>query len=156
MPRKRGPGRARPRVPQASSADDTRRPNVIVDFVFDAGMLFISVKNIGERPALAVSVTFDQRLVGVGGTKEISTLPLFKNIEFLPPQREIRAFLDASASYFARQEPTKISARIAFGDPERRRYTQDVHHDLEIYREIGYVTRPAPTVGTEGQHCAPH
>lgn len=122
-----------------------RQPNVIVDFVFDAGLLFISVKNIGERPALAVSVTFDQRLVGVGGTKEISALPLFRNIEFLPPQREIRAFLDASAAYFARKEPTKISARIAFRDPDGGRYAREVAHDLEIYREIGYVVRPAPS-----------
>ena len=151
MPRKRGSGpRARSRVAQGSSVDGPRRPDVIVDFVFHAGLFFISIKNIGERPALAVSVRFDQRLAGVGGTKEISTLPLFRNIEFLPPKREIRAFLDTSASYFARQEPTRISARIAFGDPEGRRYAQDVHHDLEIYREIGYITRPVPPLGTEG------
>jgi hypothetical protein len=52
-------------------------PHVIVDFVFDRGLLFISIKNIGERPAFAVRVEFSTRIVGIEGT-EISALPLFR------------------------------------------------------------------------------
>jgi hypothetical protein len=116
-----------------------QRPEVIVDFVFEAGRLFIAVKNIGDKPALKVSVTFDHKVFGLGGTKEISALPLFKNIEFLAPQREIATFLDSSAAYFSRQEPTLVAAHISFQDSRRRRYRTTIRHDLQIYRDIGYV-----------------
>ena len=36
---------------------DSPRPEVIVDFVFDDGLLFVSVENIGEKPAREVTVT---------------------------------------------------------------------------------------------------
>lgn len=119
-------------------------PEVIVDFVFNEGLLFISIKNIRNEPALKVSVRFDQRIRGLGGNKEISALPLFRNIEFLAPNKEITTFLDSSSSYFGRGEPTKISALISYQDTSGNKYTVTINHDLEIYREIGYIKRLAP------------
>ncbi|HKV44031.1 MAG TPA: hypothetical protein VJT32_05060 [bacterium] len=139
----RGRRRAAPDAPPG-------RPDVIVDFLFEEGLFFIAVKNIGTRPALRVSVRFDQRLTGAGGDREISALPLFKNIEYLAPQKTITAFLDTSAAYFARNEPTKIAAHVAFRDPVGHRYAQTLRHDLEIYRAIGYVARPARAPGGGG------
>src|SRR5882762_5135393 len=49
---------------------------VLVDFVFDRGLLSISIKNIGSRPAFGVRVEFSHRLMGVDGTLEVSALPL--------------------------------------------------------------------------------
>ena len=77
---------------------DRWRPDVIVDFVFDEGKFFIAVENIGDRPAVDVSVRFDRRFTGVGGERDLSTLPLFKGIPFLAPRRRIVTFLDTSAS----------------------------------------------------------
>jgi hypothetical protein len=111
-------------------------------FVFDDGLFFISVKNIGDKPALKVSVKFDKRIFGVEGTKEISALPLFRNIEFLAPKREIVAFLDRSGSYFRRKGPTKIVARVSYRDSRETKYTATISHDLEIYRGLGYIRRP--------------
>jgi len=127
----------------------SRRPDVIVDFIFEDGLLFISVQNIGAAPALETSVSFSSRLMGVGGSKEISALPLFKKIAFLPPGKVITTFLDVAASYVARGEPTTLSARAAFRDDDGRRYTRVIRHDLEIYREVGYVLKP-PTPGDSG------
>lgn len=140
MPRRLGPQPRRQRPAAAASRDvPMPQPDIIVDFVFDAGMLFIVVRNIGAGAATKVSIAFNQPLVGVGGDKVISRLSLFKKIEFLPPQKEITAFLDTSASYFARKQPTKVSARVRFRDEAGRTYSREIHHDLEIYREIGYV-----------------
>ena len=69
--------RAARRRPPAAKDGDERRPEVIVDFVFDDGLLFISVENIGDQPALKVSVQFDQKIMGVEGGQEISALSLF-------------------------------------------------------------------------------
>ena len=116
-----------------------RQPVVIVDFIFDQGLFFIAVKNIGAQPAFKVSTQFDQEIMGVAGEKKISGLALFKCIEFLPPQKEIKTFLDSSASYFSRSEPVMISTRISYEDARQKRYVNKIDHNLEIYREIGYI-----------------
>ncbi len=117
------------------------KPEVIVDFIFDNGLFFISIQNIGDKPAFKVSVEFDKKIFGVEGSKEISALPLFQNIEFLAPQKEIVTFLDISASYFRRGEPTKISARISYQDSNGKKHATTINHDLEIYKEIGFIQR---------------
>ena len=50
------------------------RPEVIVDVVFEDGLFFLSVANIGDRPALDVQTTFNRKLVGLGGTRDVAAL----------------------------------------------------------------------------------
>ncbi|MCP4256379.1 MAG: hypothetical protein GY774_02500 [Planctomycetes bacterium] len=114
-------------------------PEIILDFVFEDGLFYISIKNIGAKPAYKVSTQFDKTIVGVEGKKTISELPLFKCIEFLPPDKEIKAFLDTSSSYFSRNEPTVISTKIRYEDYRGKKYLNTIKHNLEIYREIGYI-----------------
>jgi hypothetical protein len=119
--------------------DERSRPEVIVDLDFERGLLFLVVRNIGERPALDVATTFDRKLVGLGGSKEVSALPLFRNIAFLAPAKEIRTLLDSAGSWFARRRATKITARVTYRDPDGKEYAGTMRHDLEIYRELAYV-----------------
>ena len=117
-------------------------PRVIVDFVFDQGLFFIAVKNISDIPAYKVSVKFNHKIYGLGGAREVSALPLFRNIEFLAPQKEITTFLDSSDSYFARKQPTKVKAQISFSDDEGKKHSVAISHDLEIYRNLALAGRP--------------
>ena len=116
------------------------KPDVILEFLFDRGMLSVSLRNIGTRAAMKVAVSFDQRFTGLGGSAEISALPLFKNVEFLGPGREIVTLLDTSASYFNRKQPTRIAARVSYLDADDRKYDTTIHHNLEIYRELSWVS----------------
>ena len=125
---------------KTDSEDARGNPEVILEFLFDRGMLSVSVRNIGTRAAMKVAVTFDRSFTGLGGSKEISSLPLFKNLEFLGPAREIVTLLDTSASYFKRQQPTRITARVSYLDADDRKYETTIHHDLEIYRELSWVS----------------
>ena len=102
------------------------RPDVIVDFIFEDGMLFVAVQNIGSQPAVQVHVAFEPPFKGLGGTASIPELPLFRNIEFLAPSRSIRTLLDSSAAYFARKEPEQISATASYSD---RSGTEILMHD---------------------------
>jgi hypothetical protein len=120
-----------------------RQPEVIVDFLFEDGLFFIAIKNISPNPAYDVSVTFNKKFTGVEGAREISALPLFRNIPFLAPHKEIVAFLDASASYFRRRQPTNIRATITYRDASGAPCESIVRHDLTIYKEIGYIRRPS-------------
>jgi hypothetical protein len=121
-----------------------REPMVIVDFVFEDGLFFIAIKNITASPAYDVSVTFDKRFTGVEGTKDISSLRLFRKIPFLAPQKEIVTFLDTSASYFRRRQPTSIRATIHCKDAAGTVSKSIVRHDLSIYKDIGYARSGDP------------
>ena len=118
---------------------DERESDVIVDFVFEEGVLYATVANIGERPALKVSCRFEPGFHGLGGSVEISRLPLFRNIEYLAPQKEIRTLVDSTAAYFARKEPTKLKVAVTYRDESGARHQAEIAHDLGIYRDLAYV-----------------
>ena len=138
--RKSQTARSKKLTPNSAIDAGRRRPEVIVEFIFDRGLLFISVNNIGDRPATKVSVKFNKEIIGLNGTKIISALPMFKNIEFLGPRREVVTLLDASDSYFRRKQPTEISVRISYTDSDDQKYQATINHNLEIYRDVHYVT----------------
>jgi hypothetical protein len=116
-------------------------PDVIVDFVFEDGLFFLAVTNIGPEPAERVHVGFDPPFRGLGGSVAIADIPLFRNIEFLAPARSIRTLLDSAAAYFARQEPERITVNISFADRAGRNYKSSIRHDLSIYRDIAFVPK---------------
>ena len=128
---------------------DERRSDadVIVDVVFDRGLLFLAVANIGDRPAHTVRVKFDQPFSGVDGAKKMQRLALFRRLEFLAPRKSIEVFLDRSASYFARGEPTQLSATVSWRTADGARRSTTIHHDLEIYRDLGFIEREVPRAG---------
>jgi len=115
------------------------RPDVIIDFLFEQGLLFLVITNIGAEPAVRVHSTFEPPFKGLGGTAVIPELPLFCNIEFLAPARSIRTLLDSSAAFFARREPEQIAVTVSFADRVGREYSNTIRHDLSIYREITFV-----------------
>jgi hypothetical protein len=127
--------------------DERCESEVIFDVVFDGGLLFLVVENIGERPAHSVRIKFDKPFSGVGGTKKMQRLALFRRLEFLAPHKSISVFLDRSASYFAREEPTQLTAAVSWRTSAGERQSSTVHHDLEIYRDLGFVEREVPHSG---------
>ena len=122
-----------------------RESEVILDVVFDRGLFFLVVANIGDRPALAVRIRFRRAFSGLGGTRKMHTLALFERLEFLAPRKSIEVFLDRSASYFAREEPTILTATIAWRTGAGEERKSSVDHDLEIYRDLAYIEREVPT-----------
>jgi hypothetical protein len=124
------------KLPQSGSPG----PDVIVDFVFDDGLFFVSISNISDKPAYKVSITFDRKICRLDG-KDIAALPLFRNIEFLAPHKEIVMFLASSGSYFSQGGPTKLSARISYQDFQGNKRVATINHDLEIYKAIGFIRR---------------
>ena len=120
---------------------------VILDLVFDRGLLFLVLENLGHRPAHSVRVKFDRPFSGVGGAKRMDRLALFRKLEFLAPYKSIEVFLDRSDAYFARDEPTELSARVTWRTPEGARRAATIVHNLEIYRDLGYIEREVPDSG---------
>ena len=120
-----------------------REFDVVADFVFEDGLLYAVVANISERPALKVSCRFEPAFHGLGGSVEVSRLPLFRNIEYLAPGKEIRTLVDSSAAYFAREEPTKLEVAVTYRDEDGARRQATIAHNLGIYRDLAYVVPAA-------------
>jgi hypothetical protein len=130
-------------VPASGTIEERDQPEVIVDFVFDRGLFHVAVANVSDAPAYLVSVKFDKKFRGLGGKREVSSLPLFRQIQFLAPRKRIETFLDTSSAYFQRREPTRITALISFRDARRRVYERRITHDLSIYEDVTYLLNPA-------------
>jgi len=131
----------KPRLDASSPGEP--RPDVILEIVFERGLLFLALRNIGEQPAVGVQCRFDRVLSGLEGTKDVSALPLFRRLAFLGPGREITVFLDSTASYFGARGPARLGVDIRYRDRKGRRFETTIKHDLSVYRELGYID-PAP------------
>jgi hypothetical protein len=113
------------------------RANLILDFIFDDGLLFVSIANIGDAPAMDVLVDFDPPVRGAEGA--LGEMPLFRRLTFLAPGRTITAFVDSTAAYFARGEPEKIAASIRWSDSNGEVRSAVIRHDLGVYRDLPFV-----------------
>ncbi len=122
-------------------------PEVIVDFVFERGLFHVAVANISDHPAYRVQARFKPPFRGLGGSVEVSSLAMFRGIEFLAPHKRIETFLDTSGAYFARREPHRISVHVTYADAAGQEFVREIVHDLGIYEDIAYVVSPVETRG---------
>lgn len=133
--------RADSQAPAPQTEENRPRPYVIVDFVFENGLFWIAIENIGERPAIGLSITFDKAFHGADG-QVIPKMAVFRGIPFLAPRRRITTLLDSSAAYYARHEPTDITVTVTYSDSSGAPFKDAMHHDLAIYREVRYPSAP--------------
>ena len=112
---------------------------MILEVLFDDGLLFFSLRNIGGGPATSIRVKFSDHVLGLDGTTDVTALPVFTATEFLGPGREIVTFVDSAASYFAHKQPAQLVAQVVWEDGERGSHEAQYHHNLEIYRDLPYV-----------------
>jgi hypothetical protein len=118
----------------AAAPDD----GVVVDVVFEDGVLYLELANLADRPALNVACTFDPPLVDVQG-RDVSKLALFRHVAFIGPRRRIRTLLDSTAGYFARESATGVTVAVEYERPDGERRETKVTHDLELFRELAYL-----------------
>jgi hypothetical protein len=114
-----------------------QRPEVIVDFAVEEGLLTVALKNVGGTSAYRVRTVFDKPFCGLGGEKSISGMRLFRQVDFLPPQKEYRQFIDRLQAYAKRREPMHIKAKVSYRDRDGNRYQETILHDLRIFLELG-------------------
>jgi hypothetical protein len=126
----------------SSSPTEMERPapddGVVVDIVFEGGLLYLELANLADRPALSVRCRFKPPLVDLQGRK-VNELALFREVAFLGPGRRIRTLLDSSAGYFARKSATRVKVTVEFERPGEARRTTEVAHDLAVFRELAYL-----------------
>jgi hypothetical protein len=113
-----------------------RRPEVIVDFDVRDGLLFVSLKNIGDASAYEVTTRFEPSFRGLDGQKDIAAMNMFRLAEFMPPGKVFVQLVDSFARYVQRKEPTILSATIAYRDRDGAQYRDLIKHDLRVYLDL--------------------
>ena len=110
-------------------------PEVIVDFEYENGLLFIVIENIGPDSAYDVSEKFDKSISSLQKSK-ISSLKIFKSLRFLPPRKKIRIFVDSYQSYIYNKQPLLIKVDVQFKNKMGKRFKNSILHDLSIYKDL--------------------
>jgi hypothetical protein len=126
----------------AAVATDTpayslRSAEVVLDVEVEQQRVHLVLANCGDAVATDVQVTFSRGLTALGGSLEISGLPVFKHLGVLRPGRSVRIFWDAAPSLFAeRGQTAPFIATVSWNERLRARQQADYRHDLSIYRQL--------------------
>ncbi|MFL6364225.1 MAG: hypothetical protein ACJ719_03325, partial [Nitrososphaeraceae archaeon] len=111
---------------------------VILDFEYDNnnGLLFVIIENIGASSAYRVSVKFNKEITGIHGERKITEMNIFKYLEFLPPRKKIRIFVDIFSSYLIREQPLLITTTILYSNKNNQKFQDVIEHNLSIYKDM--------------------
>ncbi len=123
-------------------APATARPDIVVDFLVERGLLFVILKNIGSASAFHVVTRFDHPFRGLGGRKDIPGMALFRALTFVPPGKQFVQLVDPVSDYLRRREPLRLTATVAYTDRDGRKYHDAIPHNLEVYRDLGDAAIP--------------
>jgi hypothetical protein len=116
---------------------DHHLPEVIVDFEYDnRGLLFVIIQNIEFSSAYQALIKFDSEIMGFRGDKKLTDMRIFRSLEFLPPGKRIRIFVDTLVSYLNRKQPLILNIIISSSNKNKRKFQEVIKHDLSIYKEI--------------------
>jgi hypothetical protein len=119
-----------------------READVILDVELERGLLFLLLRNLGDLPAHNVRVRFERPLHGLGGELRVDRLQIFRRLEFLGPGRQIRVFLDRTALFFGRKEPTELDVTVTWRTDRGERRRREIRHELAAYRDFPYLEVP--------------
>lgn len=117
------------------------RPYVLAEVLLEQEWLLLVVRNIGLRPAVDLHIRWEPRFSGLGGEQATSELPLFRELSYLGPGREICTLLDSRQAYFARGEPARLVAYLQYRDEQGSRYQHTIRHNLEVFRDLALPVR---------------
>ena len=115
----------------------TANPSVVLDLVCERGLFLFVLFHRGSQPARDISVKFRRKIIGMGGDLEITALPLWARLSFMPPGKEIRVPIDTAASFLARDGGKLLSLVVSYteGD-ENERWSSEITHDFTAYKDM--------------------
>jgi len=115
-------------------------PVVLLDLDYTDAAFELVLINIGNDPVFDVGVSFSRELIGIGGSKAITNLPLWKHLHLLRPGKAIRVFFDSGPNVFRSGLPEPFSATVAWHSFDGERHTATYKHDFNAYRDMPEIT----------------
>ncbi len=113
------------------------RPRVYVDFKFLNAIMYIVVKNIGERAAHNINIKFDPD-IKYEKEETLNNIPLIKNLPFLSPKNELDTVLGTGFDILPRNKFDRVEAIVKYEDEKNNEYTEKHSFSLEAYSKRIY------------------
>lgn len=110
-------------------------PEVIIDFECEQDSLFLVIANVGSSSVHSISVRCDKEVWDFRG-KQIARMDIFRRLEFLPPGKRIRLFVNKFSAYIREKQPLRLEFVISYYDRDRRKQTDIVRHNLAIFKGV--------------------
>ena len=110
-------------------------PEVIIDFECEEDSLFLVIANVGLSSAHRIAVQCNKEIRDFRG-KQVMDMQLLRKLEFLPPGKKIRLFINSFSSYLKAKQPMQLEFSISYFDRNHRPQTNLIRHNLAIYRGI--------------------
>jgi hypothetical protein len=115
--------------------EETTRPYIVVSLPAKELKIYLSIKNVGKRPACDVKVEFEPALhtIGKGFYDETWSKPLMTQL-FMPPMYEVSNLIGTTFEVLNSNTvmPT-IKAKISYTDLEKKKYKEEYNIDLSSY-----------------------
>lgn len=111
------------------------QPNVFASLPADEIEIHLSIRNIGNRPAYDVHVSFDPPLDSIAPTPQFKGAagPMLTQ-PFMPPESEVRNFVSSTIQVLSdKNAPKKFRVHIGYRDSEHRHYSDSYEIDLATY-----------------------
>ena len=131
-----------PRKRAAADSPDTplyslRSAEVVLDVDVEDHRVHLVLANYGDAVATDVQVKFSRVLSGLGGSLDVSGLPVFKRLGVLRPGRVLRIFWDAAPSLLSQRAQTApFVATVTWSERLRPRQQAEYSHDLSVYKQL--------------------
>lgn len=125
---------------------DRRLPHsggVVLDVDYMDGVFELVLVNLGPEVAHDVRVEFSHPLVGLGGRVDARELNLWKRLQTLRPDKEIRVFFDLASNVFRRGKRNSFTATVTWRTADTKQRAE-YRHDLEAYRGMPDIVRRPP------------
>ena len=111
-------------------------PNLILDFEIKNESVFIRFYNASEYEAYDVTVKFSDPIPGLGATKNIPELRIFKELAYFAPHKEFMIYVDELDSFFSHLKKEEILIQITYLDADKKKFEKKITHHLGIYRDL--------------------
>ena len=115
-------------------------PEIVFDFEYKDGLLFIILENIGYAPAYRLSVKFDRKVIG-HLDRQIDAMNVFTTLAYMPPGKKFQIFVDSFKSYLAKEQPLIINISLRYSDKFHCSHSESITHNLSIYKDLPEILR---------------
>ena len=134
---KRSPSRRAAADSTEPVSDSQRSAEIVLDVDVEKHRVHLVLTNCGDAVATDVQVKFSRALSGLGGSLDVSGLPIFKRLGVLRPGRVLRIFWDSASSLLGeRAQAAPFVATVSWNERLRPRQQASYSHDLSIYKQL--------------------
>ncbi|WP_292639589.1 hypothetical protein [Nitrososphaera sp.] len=97
--------------------------------------MFIVIANVGFSSARRISIRCDKEIRDFRG-EQITAMEIFRRLEFMPPGKRIRIFVNSFAAYLKARQPLRPKFTVTYFDRRQRKQIDVITHNLAVFRGI--------------------